>query len=811
MRMSRTISSSPQPAAGENIAITARGPAQLRPGEMLSDLKVVEKAIQEGATTRVSKGVVIDGKFIPVVIPNDVKAGEHIDLKVEFVNGQIQLRYLQRTPEPAAKPQDLSKQLLESLLKTLNLNHQTSETLRNVFIPLLSKSEENAKPLVIPEVLKKLLQSNRVPEFKDLKSADKLKDILSQSRPEHVGEQLSTISKLRAGPSAVSPSNSRALEFVRLILRELNILKLDAPLKTKGADPAAKTPEPQAKDIGAMLRNLAPRFESVAHNEEAGKLLPIFKDLITSQVDTVKTFEAKIKLLLSDNNNGGSLSQLITALEQLKKETENDTSPIGRLLYNFAQTLSSEIEKALKLPDSAQAIKLVLEEGLKNLYETFKLTPLLMRFSSEVDESPFIPPQLKGSLRLIEVQLILVLGDANFEEQLAELHQDRGKGLLLKLQHVQLEVEKVIEQNPVEARPPQLKEAFERLQETRRILTQLIQPEESTPVPTATQLKTVLENTRLALVQALQSEVGESFISVLSTAERPAIVQRIVKNIERAMVEMLKLESLPQGENSLKEIVKNPGLLPYQALKTFLKQLVIELPASGSPADDALLESSFQLIDQIEKAERENMVRSAPLKESAQRALSQFQRFLNSNQPTDIVEQSFNQVDSETLRRVGSLVASQEALQRMMPMMKTLGEPALMLFPFIVGNLMHKAQMSFYSPTESEREANPHRNGEAQQLFSRIKLLIPLPGMGRVLVDVAYRPGEMLLNLGFEQQSVAEFIETKTTELRRIFNSIGYSKNQISIVTLGSDWNNAEIIQDSPLHALLDRSNLIAG
>jgi len=83
---------------------------------------------------------------------------------------------------------------------------------------------------------------------------------------------------------------------------------------------------------------------------------------------------------------------------------------------------------------------------------------------------------------------------------------------------------------------------------------------------------------------------------------------------------------------------------------------------------------------------------------------------------------------------------------------------------------------------------------------------VPLPGIGRVMADAAYRTGELLLNLGYENQKVADFVEERIVWLRQTLAGMGFMKIEIASAVVAGTRLGGEELEAGSLRTVLELS-----
>ncbi|MBP9838641.1 MAG: flagellar hook-length control protein FliK [Proteobacteria bacterium] len=194
-------------------------------------------------------------------------------------------------------------------------------------------------------------------------------------------------------------------------------------------------------------------------------------------------------------------------------------------------------------------------------------------------------------------------------------------------------------------------------------------------------------------------------------------------------------------------------------------------------ADEELLKSVFNNLQKFQDNQD-----SSSFKE-IQSSFNQINNYLLSNN----ILNSQTAVNVEELtKRLDQIVNVQEQLNQLNPIMQFAGEPALLLFPFIAQGLLTHSEIRLeaeYKPKkkgEGEEENFSDSENSDNQLYRRIQVAVPLPSMGLVDVDIAYKENEILVKFVVEDPDVADFLKSEMEHLVKILRDNNYQKAEIS-------------------------------
>ncbi len=144
---------------------------------------------------------------------------------------------------------------------------------------------------------------------------------------------------------------------------------------------------------------------------------------------------------------------------------------------------------------------------------------------------------------------------------------------------------------------------------------------------------------------------------------------------------------------------------------------------------------------------------------------------------------------SEELKMLASkldqMAATQERLNKLNPLMQALGEPAMILFPFLAQGLLKHSEV-IVEPRKGKRrgedeegEGGQKRGGEEAAPFQRIQVSVPLPSIGIVDVDVAHRESEILVRFSVEDPEVGAFLQEQLEHLATILRERNFKRAEL--------------------------------
>jgi hypothetical protein len=124
--------------------------------------------------------------------------------------------------------------------------------------------------------------------------------------------------------------------------------------------------------------------------------------------------------------------------------------------------------------------------------------------------------------------------------------------------------------------------------------------------------------------------------------------------------------------------------------------------------------------------------------------------------------------------------------------MQAIGEPALILFPFLFQGLVAQGEISL-APKQQANPRQPKDQVEDEQeesdkqgdhhSFQRIELTVPLPNIGPLDIMIAHRPGEILVRFTSETSLTKEFLIDNFPELEERLRDCGFTQTDLSVQT----------------------------
>ncbi len=137
--------------------------------------------------------------------------------------------------------------------------------------------------------------------------------------------------------------------------------------------------------------------------------------------------------------------------------------------------------------------------------------------------------------------------------------------------------------------------------------------------------------------------------------------------------------------------------------------------------------------------------------------------------------------------RLEQLANTQENLNQLNPVMQALGEPALILFPFLAQGLLTHSQVSIETPVDRDgkgggrgREFEDETDGEADSTpYQRIQVSVPLQNLGTVHVDIAHRKEEILVRFSVADPEPGSFLLEQLEHLAVTLRELNFSRAEL--------------------------------
>lgn len=151
----------------------------------------------------------------------------------------------------------------------------------------------------------------------------------------------------------------------------------------------------------------------------------------------------------------------------------------------------------------------------------------------------------------------------------------------------------------------------------------------------------------------------------------------------------------------------------------------------------------------------------------------------------------------QTAKTLESMASTQETIHKLNPLMHAIGEPALVLMPFIFQGLLSHSEITI-DPKGGRKKQQQGKNGsggedgeggDSTEPYQRIQVSVPLPSMGSVDVDIAHRSKEVLVRLSTPDPEKAQFLLDQLEHLASLLRSLGYERAEL-VANVGTKQEN---------------------
>ncbi len=321
------------------------------------------------------------------------------------------------------------------------------------------------------------------------------------------------------------------------------------------------------------------------------------------------------------------------------------------------------------------------------------------------------------------------------------------------------------------------------------------------------------KNTRLKLNFKDVGDIYKSLLKELGLNEEVASSADLIKLLQNSS----SGESTKILKNFLEEINQTIGSSVQQKQIMLLKELsnvfekFIHLDSKNFPLQKELLNQSWDILNKLQITQHKQTESNKPQeKETVEKELVEklkinFRNIKDSSENSIKIVQGLNNLIQEELKNspaaqsllsektifglqhlqqhLEQMVNTQEFVNNLNPVMQLMGEPALVLFPFIFQGLLNQSEIKI-NPDENKKKKNSSgKNDKSKidtELFRRIQVNVPLPSMGGVGVDIAYRKEEIFIKFTLENTAAATFLNEQIENLVGILRANNFQKAEIS-------------------------------
>jgi hypothetical protein len=131
--------------------------------------------------------------------------------------------------------------------------------------------------------------------------------------------------------------------------------------------------------------------------------------------------------------------------------------------------------------------------------------------------------------------------------------------------------------------------------------------------------------------------------------------------------------------------------------------------------------------------------------------------------------------------RFEQLANSVDFLNKLNPIMQALGEPALILFPFLFHGMLNHSQITVDSNARGKNKHTEEGDSKSsnKKQFQHIQVTLPLPTIGDVAVDIAHREQEIFVRFTVEDSEIGSFLLEQLEYLGTVLREQGFEKAEL--------------------------------
>lgn len=247
--------------------------------------------------------------------------------------------------------------------------------------------------------------------------------------------------------------------------------------------------------------------------------------------------------------------------------------------------------------------------------------------------------------------------------------------------------------------------------------------------------------------------------------------------------------SLRTGLNELLQTLKSPfkdgGGDPAARLTNIVKTIREELKSNNDlpPHTRAMLEN-------VERELSSPGAKKESIESKVENALKTIERQFTTDRGTTRVDRD-NSNPAELTRlaqRLDQLASTQETLQQLNPLMHALGEPALVLLPFLSQGLLNHSEVTIDPNARRKNKGGGQGKGDGEgdgedrgdsTPYQRVQVSVPMPSLGVIDVDIAHRRDELLVRITVENDEAEKFISGQIEDLNATLRTLGFKRSEI--------------------------------
>lgn len=250
---------------------------------------------------------------------------------------------------------------------------------------------------------------------------------------------------------------------------------------------------------------------------------------------------------------------------------------------------------------------------------------------------------------------------------------------------------------------------------------------------------------------------------------------------------------LPEGF----DLEKSAENLPILKSEILLKGL-LELTKSNSEL--SLPDKIKSLLNQIGAQPHEIEVEN---KSSDPNLLSEFSKLASK----ELVDSKSNAQRLKTLdqfKKLDSILRSNEIMDQLNPILKSLGEPVFLMFPNLMGNFLTSLEVCFAPHDRVTRDQKEKSDTESsdEDPFIQVQIATEMPKFGKIGIDLKFNSKQLFMELIFENLKVVEFVTPKIWKLSEKLQEYGKRKIFVSVKQrrihkITPDWLHEVVAEDT--------------
>ncbi len=224
-----------------------------------------------------------------------------------------------------------------------------------------------------------------------------------------------------------------------------------------------------------------------------------------------------------------------------------------------------------------------------------------------------------------------------------------------------------------------------------------------------------------------------------------------------------------------------------------LQVLEKELPPEKEAPKQHVREVLRQVMNDLQGA----LNKSETQQSSLSMALSRLEQFANSLMPPgSTIEPKTAGELRQLAHGLEQMANAMDSLARLNPLMRAIGEPAMIILPFLFQGLFTHAAVSFTPERAKQKRKDKEGEEEEEEIsggktallpYERVHFSVPLPMMGLIEVDVAHHGKEILTRFTVGEAKMGQFLLGEMEHLKKSLNEQGFELSSFAAVCVNSD------------------------